>query len=145
MSKDAKTNDLSLSALSEKERRAIVETVERKTLEGELEKQLHELEETKAVARDLLVSLKDEQEELASAKAKDDALLASIGEGLVAVDKEGNITLINPSAGAMLGIKEGESIGGKATESFTPSMRTADQYQMKSDSFREHLRKERRS
>ncbi|HUQ30268.1 MAG TPA: PAS domain-containing sensor histidine kinase [Candidatus Paceibacterota bacterium] len=79
----------------------------------QLEAASRELEETKNVARNLLDSLKEEQDVLARAKAKDETLLSSIGDGLIAVDKDGVITLVNPSACAMLGVKEEEVIGNK--------------------------------
>lgn len=49
-------------------------------------------------------------------KAKDDALLASLGEGMVATDKSGNIIAINYTAEEMLGWKADEVIGKKAID-----------------------------
>lgn len=49
-------------------------------------------------------------------KAYDEALLASIGEGVTAVDQDGKITLINRTAEKMLGLKAAEVLGKKAEE-----------------------------
>lgn len=49
--------------------------------------------------------------ELQRDKAQDEAILSSIGEGLIATDKEGNIVLANPVAEDLLKWKPGEFIG----------------------------------
>lgn len=49
-------------------------------------------------------------------KAKDEALLASLGEGMIATDGLGNIVTINHMAENMLGIKSADVIGKKAVD-----------------------------
>lgn len=48
---------------------------------------------------------------LEQAKAKDEAILASIGDGLVVVDKEGKITFVNQAFEEMIGWKVQEVLG----------------------------------
>lgn len=49
-------------------------------------------------------------------KVKDEALLASLGEGMIAANKNGNIIAINHMAEEMLGWSAKDAIGKKATE-----------------------------
>ncbi len=49
--------------------------------------------------------------DLEKVRAKDEAILASIGEGLVATDKNGRILLVNKACERLLGWKEGETQG----------------------------------
>ncbi len=70
-----------------------------------------DLEDAKIAARNVLEDLQTEKEELARAKVKDDALLESIGEGVIATDNNGKIILMNPAAEAMLGWKLDEAVG----------------------------------
>jgi|GEM_PF-735836 len=50
-------------------------------------------------------------QELSVAKAKDDAILESIGEGMVVTDHTGSILLINESASLLLGLTRKNAIG----------------------------------
>ena len=61
------------------------------------------LEDAKVAARNVLEDLQVEKKSLAYAKAKDEALLASIGDGVVATNQAGKIVLMNKAAGRMLG------------------------------------------
>jgi len=70
-----------------------------------------DLEDAKIAARNVLEDLQTEKEELARAKVKDDALLESIGEGVIATDNNGKIILMNPAAETMLGWKLDEAVG----------------------------------
>lgn len=63
--------------------------------------------------RDRTNELESEKESLAHAKAKDDALLASIGDGMVATDKDGKIIAMNETAEEMLGYTNVSVIGKK--------------------------------
>jgi PAS domain S-box-containing protein len=72
----------------------------------ELAEKITDLEQTKKATLNLL-------EDLNSEKAKDEALLASIGDGIIATDKNGNIIVINSSAEKMLGVTAGACIGKK--------------------------------
>jgi len=71
----------------------------------------------------MITSIRSAQKEIQIAKdkierekAKDEALLASLGEGMVATDKSGNIIAINRMAEKMLGLKSTDVIGEKAVE-----------------------------
>src|SRR3989304_8848727 len=46
-------------------------------------------------------------------KAKDEAMLGSLGEGIVVTDKVGNVELINPTAEKLVGWKLAEAVGKK--------------------------------
>lgn len=56
--------------------------------------------------------------EIKKEKVKSDALLASIGDGLLATDKEGRIILMNAQAAAMLGKDIAECIGKQFVDVF---------------------------
>ena len=73
----------------------------------------------KALAKekeDIRLKLEVTAEELAEVKAKDAAILASIGDGLVATDAEGKIVLVNKAFEKILGWKESEVKGRLLTE-----------------------------
>jgi len=70
-----------------------------------------DLENSKIAARNILEDLHDEKEKLAQAMAKDEALLQSIGDGVIATDRDGRVILINPMAEHLLGFKSSELIG----------------------------------
>lgn len=55
--------------------------------------------------------VKDRTEELAQAKARDDAILESIGDGLVFIDLARKVVIANKAAEEILGWKESEMIG----------------------------------
>lgn len=75
-----------------------------------------DLENAKVAARNVLQDLQAERNVLAHAKAKDEALLESIGEGLIAVDNERRIMLINKVAVEMLGWKMKDLVGKVITD-----------------------------
>src|SRR3989344_4066158 len=62
---------------------------------------LNNLEDAKAAARNVLEDLQIERETLAYANSKDEALLESIGDGVIATHEGGRITLIKPVAQKM--------------------------------------------
>lgn len=64
----------------------------------------------------LLDDLEQEREKISVAKAKDEAILASIGDGLVATDRDGKITLVNGAFEKILGWNESEVRGKLLTE-----------------------------
>jgi len=70
------------------------------TEKKELEKNL---ENANIAVRNILEDIEVEKEALVNAKLKDEALLQSIGEGVVAVDSDGKIILMNRAAERMLG------------------------------------------
>jgi len=75
-----------------------------------------ELEDARKAAANLLEDLDAEREKLAIANAKDEAMLASIGDGLIAVDNDGKVTVTNKAAIDMLGWKAEELIGRTLTD-----------------------------
>jgi PAS domain S-box-containing protein len=75
-----------------------------------------ELDDARVAARNVLEDLQVEKEALARARAKDDALFESLGEGLIAVDTDAKITLINKVAVEMLGWKMKDPIGAPVTD-----------------------------
>jgi PAS domain S-box-containing protein len=56
--------------------------------------------------------------EIANAKAKDDAILSSIGDGLIVTDNVGYILLTNDNAISLLGLSKEGIVGKKAVEAF---------------------------
>jgi PAS domain S-box-containing protein len=58
-----------------------------------------------------LAQEKQEERLLAEEKAKDEAMLESIGEGLVLTDAQGVVLMSNPSAEVMLGVPSKELVG----------------------------------
>lgn len=50
-------------------------------------------------------------EEIEEEKAKDQAILTSIGEGMIATDPDGRIMMMNPQAAILLGVNSEEMIG----------------------------------
>lgn len=87
------------------------------TIKKNLEKKLAEY----AVEQDLKVIERTKQlgekiRELEESKAKDGAILASIGDALVVVDKEGNIIFVNNVFEELLLWKKGEVIGKSMVE-----------------------------
>ncbi len=64
----------------------------------------------------ILEDLADNEKELLQKKALDEAILSSIGEGLVVVDKEGKITYVNQAFEQMVGWKSAEVIGKYVVE-----------------------------
>ena len=75
------------------------------------------LENAKIAARNILEDLIIEKSKLEIAKAKEEALLESIGDGVVAVDKEDKIILMNHSAEVMLAQQSKQLIGKSLFES----------------------------
>ena len=75
-----------------------------------------ELEDARKAAANLLEDLDAEREKLAVAKAKDEAMFASIGDGLIAVDNDRKVTVVNQAAVDMLGWKREELVGRVLTD-----------------------------
>ncbi len=61
-------------------------------------------------------SLDAKLQELANAKAKDDAILGSVGEGMLVTDNAGYILLINDIAASLLGVDRTAMFGKRASE-----------------------------
>ncbi len=75
------------------------------------QKKVEELENIRRATFNLLEDLEKERKELSVEKAKDEAILASVADGCIAVNENGEIILINQMAEKMLGYTNQESIG----------------------------------
>ncbi|PIR13996.1 hypothetical protein COV49_00380 [Candidatus Falkowbacteria bacterium CG11_big_fil_rev_8_21_14_0_20_39_10] len=82
-----------------------------KSLEQKVFDRMKDLEKEKIAARNVYEDLQTEKEIIAQTQAIDEAILASIADGCIAVNKNGKITLINQMAQKMLGFSSQESIG----------------------------------
>lgn len=71
-----------------------------------------ERENSRIAAQNVFEDLSEEKEKLEIAKAKEEAILFSIGDGLLATDEKGNILLINKAAENLLG-KNRKAVTGK--------------------------------
>src|SRR3989338_3991169 len=69
------------------------------------------LNDAKIAARNVLDDLNVEKSKVEIAHAKEKAILLSIGDGIIATDEKGNITLINKVAEKLLDIKSEKVIG----------------------------------
>ncbi|OHA66468.1 MAG: hypothetical protein A3C04_01455 [Candidatus Wildermuthbacteria bacterium RIFCSPHIGHO2_02_FULL_45_25] len=69
------------------------------------------LDDAKIAARNVLDDLNVEKSKVEIAHAKEKAILLSIGDGIIATDEKGNITLINKVAEKLLDIKSEKVIG----------------------------------
>lgn len=61
-------------------------------------------------------TLKKERKKLLDEKERVDTVIRNLGEGLLVVDKEGKVVLMNPAAERLLGVKQNEKLGKKVTE-----------------------------
>lgn len=82
----------------------------------ELEKKNIELEYAKEATLSVLKDLNVEKENLAAAKAKDEAILASIGDGVLVIDAKGTIILFNGAAEKISGYSAHQAIGKRYSE-----------------------------
>lgn len=83
--------------------------IKEKTIE--LNAKIKDLEDTKKATLNLLEDLETAKKGLEMAKAKDEAILANIGEGLIFTNLEKQILLINKAGADILGWEEHELIG----------------------------------
>jgi PAS domain S-box-containing protein len=83
-----------------------------------LKKSYVALKNSNIAIRNVFEDLNVEKSKVETAKAKDDAILASIGDGLVATDKDGRIIAINDAAEEMFGYKNTTLIGKKFYDAF---------------------------
>jgi len=70
-----------------------------------------DLEDARTAARNVSEDIQSQAEILAKTNAKDEAMLASIGDGMVIVGPVGRIILINQSAQHLLGLAKEELVG----------------------------------
>ncbi|MDD3647410.1 MAG: ATP-binding protein [Candidatus Dojkabacteria bacterium] len=79
--------------------------------EKELGAKVEELESVKKAMLNVLEDLNDEKVKLEKSKARDEAVLLAIGEGLVVTDRAGRVLLVNRTFEEMLNITSNEAIG----------------------------------
>lgn len=84
---------------------------ELKSKNEELERLSKSQEETKQAMLNVMEDLEDAKGIIEREKVKDDAMLASIGEGLIAVNNDKEIMVINKAAETMLGWSQKELVG----------------------------------
>src|SRR3989339_294909 len=77
---------------------------------------IREIEDTRRATLNLLSDLEEERTALALAKAKNEALLESLGDGILATDKEGVITNINQATEKLLKGSQGDFLGKKLVD-----------------------------
>lgn len=94
-------------------RKKAEEAVEART--RELESITRSQEETKKAMLNVMEDLEEAKAVIEVEKAKDEAMLASIGEGLIAVDNNRHVIIMNKSAEEMLGWKAKEVMGREIT------------------------------
>lgn len=82
----------------------------------QLEQRTRDLEESDRAKLNLLEDLEEERTKLSGEKAKDEAILLSIGDGLVATDAYGKVILTNKMFESLLGWNEAEIRGKLLTE-----------------------------
>lgn len=78
---------------------------------NELEQNKAVMEETKRAMLNVLEDLENEKSVLEREKAKDEAVLLAIGDGLVVSDNDGNVVLVNKAFERLLGWDKHEVLG----------------------------------
>jgi len=78
--------------------------------------QMRQRDQALRLADDMTEDLKRERNEAVVAQQKDEAILASIGDAVFAIDPKGRILLFNPAAEALSGYAAEEAIGKHHTE-----------------------------
>jgi|GEM_PF-1207483 len=84
--------------------------------EKRLQAQKNELESQKAELLAQRQALERSRGELAQSEERSRLILGSVGEGIIGLGGEGEITFVNPSAVAMLGYTQEELVGHRAHE-----------------------------
>lgn len=89
--------------------------LERKVLEHtkKLAQKVKDLEDQGIASLNIMEDLEKERKEIDEAKAKDDAILSSIGDGVFVIDEDYNIILFNKAAGYISGYSPQEAVGKK--------------------------------
>lgn len=99
----------------------LVATVQKQTqqlqeLLDTTEKKNQALEDTKRAVLNILEDLNEEKAKVEAKSAKDEAILSGIGEGLIMLDNNGIVQLVNLAAEKLLGYSEKELMGKKFVE-----------------------------
>src|SRR3989344_4842939 len=92
----------------------VTTTLQQKTQEAA--SRLGELEETKKQMTQVLADLRNEKANMEKEKAKDEALLESIGDGLVATSPDGRVLVVNHATEELFGFAKDELIGKRFYE-----------------------------
>lgn len=92
-----------------------VKTRKLKDTLDQVEDKNHELQRSKTALVDAMNHLEQEKARLGEAKAKDEAILSSIGDGLVVINPTGEVTLANESTVQLLGYSMRDLIGNTFT------------------------------
>ncbi|MBN2016053.1 PAS domain S-box protein [Candidatus Dojkabacteria bacterium] len=90
---------------------------------NELLEQNRNLAETKQAVLNLLEDLEIEKNDLEQAKARNEAVLLAIGDGLIVTDKRNRIEIVNEAFEFMLGYKAAEVVG----KNFSKTVRMEDE------------------
>lgn len=85
------------------------EKVENKT--AQLRKNVGELEKSKHALMDVMEDLEGEKNHLAISKARDEAILESIGDGMLVLNQEGKVQFMNNAAAELLGCQNNACMG----------------------------------
>jgi PAS domain S-box-containing protein len=82
----------------------------------EISQKNQDLENQKKAILNVSEDIESEKTKIAEVQAKDESYLSSIGEGIIVLDQEGKILLINPAACGMLGWEKEELLGKAFTD-----------------------------
>jgi PAS domain S-box-containing protein len=97
--------------------RDITEKVKTRTEQAlRLEQRTQELSDSDKAKLNLFEDLSEERDKLIEIKAEDEAILLSIGDGLMATDRTGKITFVNSTFERLLGWNESEVTGKTISE-----------------------------
>ncbi|MFO0702933.1 MAG: ATP-binding protein, partial [Candidatus Andersenbacteria bacterium] len=86
----------------------------------ELRRKVEELEKTRGAVLNVMEDLEQERHRLSEEKAKDEAILAGVGEGLVVTDPQRRITYLNRAAERLTGFTTAQVLGQRWPEVATP-------------------------
>lgn len=104
--------------LAETAKQLTLAAKKKEVVRRELEERTQNLEKERIAARNVLEDLQVEKEKIAEAKAKDEAILASIGDGMIATSREGNIIVMNHKAEDLLGYTANDLLGKQLNKVF---------------------------
>jgi len=98
-------------------RKTLEEKVASKT--GELAKKIYELEESKKAILNILEDLEREKDKIEAARTEGEAVLESVGDGLIIADRYGKIKNINKAALELLGFGREELVDRRVMDALT--------------------------
>ncbi|MBU0976239.1 MAG: ATP-binding protein [Patescibacteria group bacterium] len=107
-------HDVSKIKETEQARASMLENLEKS--KKDLGVKVNELEKVKKAMLNVLEDLNDEKVKLEKSKARDEAVLLAIGEGLVVTDKLGKIILVNRTFEEMLSLRSEEAVGSSLSQ-----------------------------